>query len=83
VAAAASIAKDRASRDRVWCVLRPLDAAKARRFTIIVRAVQSSGNGRSCRSASVDWVVSAARRANDLWRARLLAPRARVVPLAA
>ncbi len=46
VAAPASIAKDRASRDRVWCVLRPLDAAKARRFTIIVRAVQSSGNGR-------------------------------------
>jgi len=57
VAAAASIAKDRASRDRVWCVLRPLDAAKARRLTIIVRAVQSSGNGRSCRSASADWVV--------------------------
>jgi len=28
---------------------------------IIVRAVQSSVNGRSCRSASVDWVVSAPR----------------------
>ena len=28
VAAAASMPKDRASRDRVWCVLRPLDAAK-------------------------------------------------------
>jgi len=64
-------------------VLRPLDAAKALRFSIIVRAMQSSRNGRSCRSASVDWVVSAARRADDLRQACLLAPRARVVPLAA
>ena len=82
-AAAASIAKDHASRDRVWCVLRPLDVAKARRLSIIVRAMQSSGNGRSCRSASVDWVVSAACRADDLRQACLLAPRARVVPLTA
>ena len=35
--------------------------------------MQSSGNGRSCRSASVDWVVSAARRADDPRQARLLA----------
>jgi hypothetical protein len=36
-----------------------------RGFTEIVRPVQSNGNGRSCRSASVDWIVSAARRADD------------------
>ena len=58
-------------------MLGPLDAAKAHRSTIIVRAVQSSGNGRSCRSASVDWLVSAARRANDPHQTRLLARRAR------
>ena len=57
----------------VWRVLGLLDAAKARGFTIIVRAVQSSGNARSCRSASVDRVVSAARRADDPRQARLRA----------
>ena len=67
----------------VWCVLRPLDAAKAHGFTVIVRAVQSSGNGRSCRSASVDWIVSAARRADDLRQARVQLARARAVPLTA
>jgi hypothetical protein len=49
----------------LWRALGPLDAAKARQLTIIVRATQSSVNGRSCRSASVDWLVSAARRVDD------------------
>ena len=55
----------------------------ARGFTVIIRAVQSRGNRRSFRSASVDWVASAARRADDPRQARLHTRRARAVPLAA
>ena len=52
-------------------MLRLHDAANAREPTIIARAVQSSGNGRSCRSASVDWIVPPARQADDPRQARL------------
>ena len=52
-------------------MLRLHDAANARELTIIARAVQSSANGRSCRSASVDWIVPPARQADDPRQARL------------